>query len=106
MYRNVKHTYRGIVFAQKPIVLCRSRCRRRRGCSSSLVTGANVYLHLKQFSIECRKTKTKVITLTTTDTDNPMNQLELKANTCSRRQARENACRQDKRLVLVLLFIG
>ena len=30
----------------------------------------------------------------TTDTDNPMNQSELAAYTCSRRQALENACRQ------------
>ena len=31
----------------------------------------------------------------TRDADNPKNQSELKANTCSRRQARENGYRQD-----------
>ena len=30
----------------------------------------------------------------TTDADNPMNQSELEENTCSRCQARENACEQ------------
>ena len=29
-----------------------------------------------------------------TDADNPTNQSELVANTCSRRQARENVCEQ------------
>ena len=28
--QNVKRTRRGIVFAHKPIILCRSRCRRHR----------------------------------------------------------------------------
>ena len=37
MYQNVKRTCRAIVFAFKPIVLCRSRCCRRRGCFSSLI---------------------------------------------------------------------
>ena len=50
---------------------------------------------LEWFSIECRNTKTKVITLTITSVvNNPMNQSELKANTCSRRQMWGNACRQ------------
>jgi len=47
--------------------------------------------------IECRKNKPKVNTLTnhiTLNGDNPTNQSELEANTCSRRQARENACAQ------------
>ena len=30
----------------------------------------------------------------TTDADNSMNQSELRANTCSRRRARENACEE------------
>ena len=30
----------------------------------------------------------------TTQADNPVNQSELEVNTCSRRQARENACSQ------------
>ena len=30
----------------------------------------------------------------TTNTNYPMNQSELEANTCNRRQARENACEQ------------
>ena len=46
-------------------------------------------------SVEYRKTKTKVITLANNkDTDNPVNQSKLKANTCSRHEARENASEQ------------
>ena len=40
-------------------------------------------------SIKCHKTKS-----ITTVADNPVNQSELVANTCYRRQARENACEQ------------
>ena len=43
----------------------------------------------------CRKTNPKqLLRPITTDTENPINQSELKANTCRRRQARENACDQ------------
>ena len=44
-------------------------------------------LPLERFSTECRNYKTK----TKRDVDNTMNQSKLKANTCNRRQARENA---------------
>ena len=50
---------------------------------------------LERFSFECRKTKTKVITLTNyKHVNNKMDQSEFEANTCSRRQARENTCDQ------------
>ena len=61
---------------------------------------------LELFSIECRDSKTNVITLTNHNSrKNPMNQSELETNTCSGRQARENAAGKS-RLVLVLLLIG
>ena len=44
--------------------------------------------------LERRKTKTKVIIPANHDIDNLVNQSELEANICSRRQARENACEQ------------
>ena len=47
-------------------------------------------LFLLHPTFECRKTKNQ--SNQTTDAVNPMNQSELVANTCSRRQARENAC--------------
>ena len=48
---------------------------------------------LERFSIQCRKTETKVITSTNhKNVNNTMDQSKLKANTCNRRQARENAC--------------
>ena len=39
MYQNVKHTCRVLFWLINPIVLWRSRCRRRRRCLSSLVAG-------------------------------------------------------------------
>ena len=51
---------------------------------------------LEQFSIECRKTKTKVITLANRNrVNNTTSQSEFEANTCNRRQARENARGQN-----------
>ena len=49
---------------------------------------------LERFSNECRKTKTKVITPANHNKHklSNENQSELEANTCNRRQARENAC--------------
>ena len=48
---------------------------------------------LERFSTEYRTTKTKVITRPiTTDVNSEMNKSEFRANTCNRRQARENAC--------------
>ena len=41
----------------------------------------------------------------TTDANNTMNQSELEANTCNRRQARENACEQVT-IGFVLFLIG
>ena len=74
------------------------KCQRFRGSnlfSPLKGTNSKATLAIEQFSIECRKTKTKVITLTNhISRNNPMNQSELEANTCSRRQARKNACRQ------------
>ena len=39
-----------------------------------------------------------------TNADDTMNQLELEANTCSRRQARENVCEQVTIGLLLLLI--
>ena len=51
---------------------------------------------IERFSIEGLKTKTKVITLTNYNTRKQytMSQSELEANTCNRRQVRENTCDQ------------
>ena len=65
----------------------------------------------KPFTVsnECRKTKTTVDSPAnqpiTTKTNYPMNQSELEANTCNRRQARENASEQVP-IVSLLLLIG
>ena len=54
-----------------------------------------LFVALDQLSTECRETKTKEITLANHNGGSlPMTQSELEANTCSRRQARENACKQ------------
>ena len=48
------------------------------------------FVEIERFSIERFKPKTKEIPLVNyTETDNPMNQSELKANSCSRRQGRQ-----------------
>ena len=56
----------------------------------------NGVLALERFSLECRiKPKPKqTLRPITTDADNPMSQSELEANTCNRRQARENVREQ------------
>ena len=99
--KNLLFTCRIVGQIWKHIVISRDSARQitqiARARYSSLIGSWILYLCilLEWFSNEYRKTKTKVITLITRDADNPMNELELKANTCSRRQARENACRQD-----------
>ena len=56
-----------------------------------------VILIIERFSNKCRKTKTKAITPPITKNKNyPMNQSELEASTCNRRQARENACEREQ----------
>ena len=49
-------------------------------------------LGFQRFSTECRETKTTVISLANPNKGKQHNQSELEANTCNRRQARENAC--------------
>ena len=64
-------------------------------------------LALERFSLECRiKPKPKqTLRPITTDADNPMSQTELEANTCNRRQARENV-REQVMIGFGLLLIG
>ena len=54
-------------------------------------------ISLEQFSVEFLRSKTRAIPLwpITIEAHNSINQLELNANTDSRRQARENACEKD-----------
>ena len=52
------------------------------------------FFFLQQFVIECRKSKTKVITLANQEASSAVDQLDLQANTCNWRQARENASEQ------------
>ena len=55
----------------------------------------NLPCFLRRFSFERRKTKTKVITLTNHNSREQSSEpIRAEANTCSRRQARENVCRQ------------
>ena len=52
-----------------------------------------LHVLMERFSIECRKTKPKQLRWPiTTGANSAMNQSEFKANTCNRRQARENTC--------------
>ena len=69
------------------------------------VSDQEIYESLERFSTECRKSKTKVITSTNHERwNNAMNQSEFEANTCNKRQPRENSCKLQ--FVLVLLLIG
>ena len=56
-----------------------------------LCVGTNETVRNPRVSVERGST---VITLTNHNRFNSMNKSELKANTCNRRQARENACEQ------------
>jgi len=52
-------------------------------------------VEIKRFSIECHKTKTKAITLASHSSRKQHKEpIKLKASTCNRRRARENACKQ------------
>ena len=69
------------------------------------------YVWIERFSIECCKTKTKTKTKAITVANHnkrkqQINQWELDVNTRNRPPARENACDQVARLVLVLHLIG
>ena len=68
---------------------------------------ATLHFHLiERFSFECRKTKIKVITLTNHISRKQSSEpVRAEANTCSRRQARENAYRQVT-IGFGLLLIG
>ena len=65
-------------------------------CNSFIHDYSNYDYCLERFSIECRKTiECRKLPCPITElAGNPINQSELEVNTCSRRQARENACEQ------------
>ena len=61
------------------------------------------YIHLEQFSIECRKTKVKVITLAN---HKGRRAIHCSIKTWSNYTKRRKTCASKSRLVLVLLEIG
>ena len=72
-----------------------SQCVREKTCNLFQLMFSHTYTVIERFSIECRKTITKLIILASRNRRKQrFKQSEFKANTCDRRQARENTCEQ------------